>query len=64
MYFFKAKAEVFNHFHELKALVQNVTVKRIKVLHMDNRGECIESDFLGFYVKEATKREWKCPYNP
>jgi hypothetical protein len=39
LYFLKKKSEVFNKFKEFKALVENQTGKRIKVLRMDNGGE-------------------------
>jgi hypothetical protein len=37
--FLKAKSEVFKRFQEFKALVENQTGKRIKVLCSDNGGE-------------------------
>jgi hypothetical protein len=39
IYFLKAKREVFKRFQEFKALVENQTGKRIKVLRSDNGGE-------------------------
>ena len=39
IYFLKKKYEVFHRFKEFKALVENQTEKRIKVLRMDNGGQ-------------------------
>lgn len=42
VYSLKTKDEVFDRFKEFKALVENLTGKRIKVLRSDNGGEYIE----------------------
>jgi hypothetical protein len=39
IYFLRKKYEVFDRFKEFKALVENQTEKRIKVLRTDNDGE-------------------------
>ena len=39
IYFLKTKDEVFDWFREFKALVENPTGKKIKVLRSDNGGE-------------------------
>lgn len=39
IYFLKTKDEVFSHFQEFKALVENLTGRKIKVLWSDNGGE-------------------------
>jgi hypothetical protein len=39
IYFLRKKFEVFDKFKEFKALVENQTEKRIKVLRIDNGGE-------------------------
>ena len=64
IYFLKTKDEVFNRFKEFKALVENLTGKRIKVLRSENGGEYIDKEFTGFYAREGIKREWTAPYNP
>ena len=63
IYFLKTKDEVFSRFKEFKALVENLTGKRIKVLRSDNGGENIDKKFTGFYAREGIKREWTTPYN-
>jgi len=64
IYFLKTKYEVFDHFREVKALVENATGKKIKVIHLDNGGEYIDKYFIDFCAKEGIKREWTTPYNP
>jgi hypothetical protein len=46
LYFLKKKYEVFEKFKEFKALVENQTKKKIKVLRIDNGGE-----FYGKYFE-------------
>jgi len=64
IYFLKVKDEVFDCFREFKALVENMTGKKIKVLHSDNGGEYMEKYITDFSTKEGIKREWTTPYNP
>ena len=63
IYFLKTKDEVFCRFKEFKALVENLTWKKIKVLSSDNGGEYVDKDFIDYCAKEGTKREWTTPYN-
>ena len=39
IYFLKTKDEVFRQFQESKALVENQTGRKIRLLRLDNRGE-------------------------
>ena len=39
IYFLKRKDEVFEKFREFKALVKNLSEKKIKILRSDNGGE-------------------------
>jgi hypothetical protein len=48
IYFLKAKSEVFMRFQEFKALVENQTGKRIKVLRLDNGAEIASTKFVDF----------------
>jgi len=64
IYFLKTKDEVFDRFREFKALMENVTGKKIKVLRSDNGGEYIDKNFIDFCAKEGIKREWTTLYNP
>ena len=47
-YFLKKKSEVFNKFKEYKALVENQTGKKIKLLRTDNGGKFCEKEFEKF----------------
>lgn len=60
----KTKDEVFSRFQEFMALVENMTGKRIKVLHMDNGGKYTNKDLTGFCAKEGIRRDWTTLYNP
>ncbi|KAH9291809.1 hypothetical protein KI387_043002 [Taxus chinensis] len=64
IYFLKTKDEVFSHFQEFKALVENSTGRKIKVLRSDNGGEYKGNDFQDLCTREGIKREWTVPYNP
>jgi hypothetical protein len=48
MYFLKTKDEVFSRFHYFKALVENQTGKKIKVLRSDNGGEYTSNEFKDY----------------
>jgi hypothetical protein len=45
IYFLRKKSEVFDRFIEFKALVENQTKKRIKVLRTDNGRELCKNEF-------------------
>jgi hypothetical protein len=38
IYFLKSKDEVFNKFKEFKALIENLSKRKIKILRSDNGG--------------------------
>jgi hypothetical protein len=46
IYFLKAKSDVFKRFQEFKALVENQTGKRMKVLRSNNGGEYASTEFV------------------
>lgn len=60
----KTKDEVFNRFQEFKALVENRTGRRIKVLRSDNGGEYTSKDFKCFYADVGIGKELTIPYIP
>ena len=64
IYFLKTKDEVFKKFQEFKALVENLTGRRIKVLRSDNGGEYTSKEFMALCVREGIKRELTVPCNP
>jgi transposase InsO family protein len=51
-------------FQEFKALVENQTRKKIKVLRTDNGGEYTSKEFMDFCAKEGIMRELIVPYHP
>jgi transposase InsO family protein len=55
---------VLAKFQELKAQVENLTRRKIKVLRSDNGGEYTSKDFSNFYIEAGIKREFIVPYNP
>jgi transposase InsO family protein len=64
IYFLKAKDDIFNKFQEFKALVENLSGRKIKILRSDNGGEYTSNEFKYFRREAGIKRELKTPYNP
>jgi hypothetical protein len=64
VYFLKSKDEVFGKFKEFKALIENLSERKIKVLRLDNGGEYTSKYFLRFCRDARIKRELTTPYNP
>jgi transposase InsO family protein len=60
----KTKDEVFSKFMEFKALIENLSERKIKTLRSDNRGEYTSKEFGNFYKDVGIKRELTTPYNP
>ena len=64
IYFIKSKDEVFSKFKEFKALVENLSERKIKILRSDNEGEYTSKKFVSFCRDVGIKRELTTPYNP
>jgi transposase InsO family protein len=64
IYFLRKKSEVFDRFKEFKALVENQTEKRIKVVRTDNGGEFCRNEFEEFCKKCGIARQKTTPYTP
>jgi transposase InsO family protein len=62
-YFLKGKDEIFNKFQEFKALAENISRRKIKVLRSYNGGEYASNEFNDFCRGEGIKRELTNPYN-
>ena len=58
----KKKDEVFKWFLSLKALVENQTGRKIKILRTDNGTEYESNEFNEFCVEAGIKRETTIPY--
>jgi transposase InsO family protein len=64
VYFLKSKDEVFSKFKEFKALIENVSERKIKILRSNNGGEYTSKEFANFCKDVEIKRELITPYNP
>ena len=66
IYFLKSKKseKVLLRFQEFKALVENQTRKKIKVLRSDNGGEYTSHAFNEFCRQEFIRRQLTVPYTP
>jgi hypothetical protein len=64
IYFLRKKSKVFDKFKEFKALVENQTEKKIKVLRTDNGGELCRNEFEEFCKKCGIARQKTTPYTP
>jgi transposase InsO family protein len=64
IYFLRKKSKVFDKFKELKALVENQTEKKIKVLRTDNGGEFYGNEFEEFCKKCGIARQKTTAYTP
>ena len=64
IYFLKANNEVFEKFKEFKALIENLSEKRIKTLRSNNGREYNSKEFEAFCKDAKIKRELTIPYNP
>jgi transposase InsO family protein len=63
IYFLKTKIEVFNKFKEYKALIENLSERKINRLRSDNGGEYTSKYFMNFCKDVRIKRELTTPYN-
>jgi transposase InsO family protein len=63
VYFLKSKDEVLVLFKEFKALVVNLSERKIKILRLDNGGEYTSNEFGSFCRDVGIKRELTTPYN-
>ena len=65
VHFLKHKSEFFGLFKVFKALVENLSGKKLKALRYDNGGEYVKSDFINYCVDVAfyplhTTTKWCC----
>jgi transposase InsO family protein len=64
IYFLNSKDEVFNKLKEFKALIENLSKRKIKILRLDNGGEYTSKEFVNLCKDVGIKRELTTPYNP
>ena len=55
---------MFEKFKEFKALIENLSYKKIKTLRSENGGEYTSKEFESFCKDARIKRELTTPYNP
>jgi transposase InsO family protein len=60
----KSKDEVFSKLKEFKALIENLSERKIKILKSDNGGEYTSKEFAKFCKDAEIKRELTTPHNP
>jgi transposase InsO family protein len=60
----KSKDEVLGKFNEFKALVENLSERKIKILRSENEGEYTLNEFGSFCRDIRIKMELTTPYNP
>ena len=53
VFFIKNKSEVLETFTELKALIENASGKKIKILRSDNGGEYISNDLMHIFSQSG-----------
>ena len=63
-FFIKKKSDVLEKFIELKALIENASGKKIKILRSDNGGEYISNDFLHICSESGIQIQHSIPYTP
>jgi transposase InsO family protein len=56
--------EVFSKIKEFKALIENLSVRKIKILRSENGGKYTSKEFVNVYKDVGIKRELTTPYNP
>lgn len=62
--FLRKKSDTFQAFKEYKAMVENLTGKRIKCLQSDNGKEYVNSAFEAFLKENGIRRRLSIPYTP
>ena len=64
VHFLKHRSVVFNLFKVFKALVENHSGKKLKVLRYDNGGEYVKSEFIQFCKDACIQIQHSIPYTP
>jgi transposase InsO family protein len=57
-------SSISGKFKEFKALIENLSERKINILRSDNGGEYTSKEFVSFCKDVGIKREVTTPYNP
>lgn len=63
VYFTRAKSDAFGVFKNFKAMIENQTDHKIKILRNDNGGEYESTDFRNFLNKNYIKHRLRTHHN-
>ena len=64
VHFLKHKSEVFCLFKVFKALVENQSRRKLKVLRSDNGGEYVKFEFINYCADVGIQMQHYIPYTP
>ena len=64
VFLIKKKSEVLEKFTELKALIENASRKKIKILRSNNGGEYISNESLHIFSQSGIQIQHSVPYTP
>ena len=64
VFFLKKKSEVCEKFSELKALIENASGLKIKILRSDNGGEYVSNELLSICSQSGIQVQHSIPYTP
>ena len=64
VYFLKHKSKVFGLFKVFKALVENQSGRKLKILRSDNGGKYVKSVFIQYCEDASIQMQHSIPYTP
>ena len=64
VYFLKHKFYAFSYFQQFKALMENQSGHRIKILKTDRGGEYVSNEFLNFCKTHGVQKQFTARYTP
>ena len=64
VYFLKHKSKVFYLFKVFRALVENQSRRRLKILKYDSGGDYFKSDFIQYFKYVGIQMQHSIPYTP
>ena len=64
VYFLKLKSKLFYHFKVFKALVENQSRRKLKILGSNNGGEYVKYEFINYCEYAGIHMQHSIPYTP